>query len=134
VCNLDREKQERLVRALIAPARVPTGPGSNAQREQFDQADSDHQHHEGYGIVVEPMPPLYLHDCLPFCPSLVGLAGRMVQMGRSARTVEALLLVRSLNAVGRLSFHDNDQGPAGRWCHWDDPEGDFVVSATAGEA
>jgi hypothetical protein len=56
--------------------------GSNAHCEQFDQAETDHQHREGYGIVVEPMPPLCVHDMPPLHPSLVGLAGRMVQMRR----------------------------------------------------
>jgi hypothetical protein len=70
VRNLDREKQERLVSALIAPARVPTGPGSNAQCEQFNEAESNHQHHEGYGIVVEPMPPMNAHDVPPLFPLL----------------------------------------------------------------
>lgn len=49
--------------------------GSNAQCEQFNEADTDHQHRECYGIVVEPMPPLYLHDLPPLLP-FVSRAGR----------------------------------------------------------
>jgi hypothetical protein len=40
--------------------RVPGG--SNAQHEQCNNADSDHQHHERYGIVIEPVPNLCTHD------------------------------------------------------------------------
>jgi hypothetical protein len=53
----------------------------NAQCEQFNHADSDHEHGECYGIVVEPMPPM--HDYAPPFPAvLVALAGRMVQIRR----------------------------------------------------
>jgi hypothetical protein len=56
--------------------------GLNAQCEQFNHADPDHQHCECYGIVVEPMPPLCVHDTPPYSRSLVGVAGRRVQMWR----------------------------------------------------
>ena len=39
---------ERTIRSVALP---------NAPREQLDHADSDHEHCECYGIVVEPMPP-----------------------------------------------------------------------------
>src|ERR1700738_90581 len=55
--------------------------GSNAQREQLDKANSDHQHREGHGIVVEPITPLCVHDTPPYSRPLVGLAGRTVQIG-----------------------------------------------------
>jgi hypothetical protein len=42
--------------------------GSNDQCEQFNYGDSDHQHCECYWIVIEPMPPLYVHDT-PACHS-----------------------------------------------------------------
>jgi hypothetical protein len=38
---------------------------SNNQCEQFNNADSYHQRCECYRIVIEPMPPLYIHDTLP---------------------------------------------------------------------
>jgi hypothetical protein len=41
----------------------------NDQCEQFNHADSYHQHCEGYRIVIEPMPPLYIHDAPP-CSSI----------------------------------------------------------------
>jgi hypothetical protein len=37
-------------------------PPSNAQCKQRNNADPDHQHHERYGIVIEPVPTLYTHD------------------------------------------------------------------------
>ena len=46
-----------------------SGGGSDVQCEQLNQADSDHQHREGYRIVIEPMPPLYIHDAPP-CSSI----------------------------------------------------------------
>jgi hypothetical protein len=48
--------------------------GSNAQCEQFNYADSDHQHGECYRIVVEPISPL-VHDTPP-CPRFISRAGR----------------------------------------------------------
>jgi hypothetical protein len=34
--------------------------GSNDQCEQFNDAYSDHQHSKCYGVVIEPMRPLYI--------------------------------------------------------------------------
>jgi hypothetical protein len=49
--------------------RMPVGlrphqrkPPSNAQCKQGNNADTDHQHHKRYGIVIEPMPTEYTHD------------------------------------------------------------------------
>ena len=47
--------------------------GSNAQNEQFNHADSDHQHRKCYGIVVEPIP--LVHEMPPLFPFL-SRAGR----------------------------------------------------------
>ena len=38
---------------------------SNAQYEQLDHANSDHEDGECYGIIVEPIPPLCMHDTPP---------------------------------------------------------------------
>jgi hypothetical protein len=43
---------------LVAP--------SNDQCEQFNNADSYHQHRKRDRIVIEPMPPLYIHDATLF--------------------------------------------------------------------
>jgi len=50
--------------------RPGSGDGSNDQCEQFNYGDSDHQHCECYRIVIEPMPPLYVHDT-PACHSTI---------------------------------------------------------------
>jgi hypothetical protein len=55
--------------------------GSNAQSEQFNRADSDHEHCERYGIVVQPM-PLCLHDTPPGS-RIISRTGR--QIGSNAR-------------------------------------------------
>jgi hypothetical protein len=60
--------------------RRPEPVGSNAQCEQFNQADPDHQHGECHWIVVEPLPPA-VHDTPPVPASLVGPAGKTVQCG-----------------------------------------------------
>src|SRR6516225_2553960 len=59
--------------------------GLDAQCEQFNRADTDHEHCERDGIVVEPM-PLGLHDTPPGS-QLISRAGRqMVQMRRTIFT------------------------------------------------
>src|SRR5260221_8292841 len=67
--------------------------GSNAQCEQFNHADSDHQHCECYGVVVEPMP---LHDVPPLYPSLVGLVGRRFKWGATVLKALEQLVDRGL--------------------------------------
>jgi len=62
-----------------SPRTVTEVAGSNAQCEQFDRADSDHEHCEGYGIVVKPI-PLCLHGTPP-CSRFISRTGRQkVQM------------------------------------------------------
>src|SRR5439155_7639530 len=46
---------------------------SNDHCEQFNHADSYHQHCECYRIIIEPMPPLYIHDAPP-CSSISHLS------------------------------------------------------------
>src|SRR5262249_9554901 len=41
-----------------SPPNFASVGGLNDQCEYFDQPDSEHQHRECYGIVVEPIPPL----------------------------------------------------------------------------
>ena len=53
--------------------------GSNAQSEQFNRADTDHEHCEGYGIVVKPI-PLRLHDTPPGSRIISRTGGKLVQM------------------------------------------------------
>src|SRR6516162_9577736 len=66
-----------------SPRTVTEVAGSNAQCEQFDRADSDHEHCEGYGIVVKPI-PLCLHGTPP-CSRLISRpAGKLVQMHHKA--------------------------------------------------
>ena len=64
----------RAVRRLHTPtfARV-AAMGSNDQCEQFNYGDSDHEHCECYRIVIEPMPPLYVHDTLACHSTTVAL-------------------------------------------------------------
>jgi hypothetical protein len=69
----------QIIRMLLC-TKSDAAVGSNDQCEQLDKANSDHQHREGYGIVVEPIPPLCVHDTPPLSRLLVGLAGRMVQL------------------------------------------------------
>src|SRR6516225_10038506 len=53
--------------------RPGRGDGSNDQCEQFNYGDSDHEHCECYRIVIEPMPPLYVHDTLACHSTTVAL-------------------------------------------------------------
>src|SRR5262245_5276127 len=39
---------------------------SNHHCEQFDHPESNHQHRDRYGIVIEPMPLLCIHDTPPY--------------------------------------------------------------------
>jgi len=53
--------------------------GSNAQCEQFNEANPDHQHGECYWIIVEPIAP-WMHDTPP-CSRFISRTGRQkVQM------------------------------------------------------
>src|SRR5262249_5807295 len=52
-----------------SPRTVIEFARSKAQCEQFDRTDTDHEHCERYGIVVQPI-PLGLHDTPP-CPALL---------------------------------------------------------------
>ena len=74
----------RAVRRLHTPtfARV-AAMGSNDQCEQFNYGDSDHEHCECYRIVIEPMPPLYVHDT-PACHSTT------VALNAKARTSNSI--------------------------------------------
>ena len=74
----------RAVRRLHTPtfARV-AAMGSNDQCEQFNYGDSDHEHRECYRIVIEPMPPLYVHDT-PACHSTT------VALNAKARTSNSI--------------------------------------------
>ena len=67
----------RAVRRLHTPtfARV-AAMGSNDQCEQFNYGDSDHEHCECYRIVIEPMPPLYVHDTLACHSTTVALKAK----------------------------------------------------------
>ena len=57
---------------------------SNAQCEQLNHADSDHQHRERDGIVIEPIFPVCTHDMPPlYARSLVEAGRQMVQIGRT---------------------------------------------------
>jgi hypothetical protein len=47
---------------LSASGHDQRKPPSNAQCEQRNNADPDHQHHQRYGIVIEPVPTEYTHD------------------------------------------------------------------------
>src|SRR5262249_15086555 len=47
---------------------------SNDHCEQFDQADSNHQHRDCDRIVIEPMPLLYIRDRPPCSSSLTTYA------------------------------------------------------------
>jgi hypothetical protein len=53
--------------------------GSNAQSEQFNRADTDHEHCERYGIVVQPI-PLRLHDTPPGSHIISRPGRQLVQM------------------------------------------------------
>ena len=55
------------------PAGRVGAMGSNDQCEQFNYGDSDHEHCECYRIVIEPMPPLYVHDTLACHSTTVAL-------------------------------------------------------------
>jgi hypothetical protein len=57
---------------------------SNDQCEQFNHADSYHQHCECYRIVIEPMPPLHIHDTPPSLPISAFRAARRVQRDAEA--------------------------------------------------
>ena len=50
---------------MHAPTFAWISAASNDQCEQFNHADSYHQHCEGYRIVIEPMSPSYIHDAPP---------------------------------------------------------------------
>src|SRR6266566_6330181 len=50
---------------VVMPRLACISAALNDQCEQFNHADSYHQHCEGYRIVIEPMPPLYIHDAPP---------------------------------------------------------------------
>src|SRR5262245_53485544 len=72
--NLSHPNGRELLHALtpfeLGSARLKEKGGlvtaaSNDQCEQFNYADSDHQHCECYRIVIEPMPPLYVHGAPP---------------------------------------------------------------------
>ena len=45
--------------------RLCLAPASNDQCKQFNNANSYHQHRKRYRIVIEPMPPLHIHDAAP---------------------------------------------------------------------
>jgi|SRR5580692_4982928 hypothetical protein len=47
---------------VATTAGNPGNRALNAPHEQCNSADSDHQHHERYGIVIEPVPNLCTHD------------------------------------------------------------------------
>src|ERR1700730_9164931 len=47
---------------VATTAGNPENRALNAPHEQCNSADSDHQHHERYGIVIEPVPNLCTHD------------------------------------------------------------------------
>jgi hypothetical protein len=61
--------------ADFAPCNRKTGSGSdcrvirperlNAPREQGDGRHADEQHQQRYGIIIEPMTTLNLHDAPP---------------------------------------------------------------------
>src|SRR6476660_8659895 len=51
------------MRAKHSAMRVSAA--TNDQCEQFNHADSYHQHCECYRIVIEPMAPLHIHDTPP---------------------------------------------------------------------
>ena len=53
--------------------------GSNAQSEQFNRADTDHEHCERHGIVVQPI-PLCLHDTPPGSLIISRTGRQLVQM------------------------------------------------------
>jgi len=72
----------RAVRRTPTFARV-AAMGSNDQCEQFNYGDSDHEHRECYRIVIEPMPPLYVHDT-PACHSTT------VALNAKARTSNSI--------------------------------------------
>ena len=59
---------------VSSPRTVIEFARSNAQCEQFDRTDTDHEHCERYGIVVQPI-PLGLHDTPPCPASLVAPTG-----------------------------------------------------------
>jgi hypothetical protein len=66
---------------LPSPRTVTELAGSNAQSEQFNRTDTDHEHCERYGIVVQPI-PLGLHDTPPGS-RIISRTGR--QIGSNAR-------------------------------------------------
>src|SRR5262249_15362364 len=78
----------RGVRAMRERTEVPSRrtaievAGSDAQCEQFNRADTDHEHCERDGIVVEPM-PLGLHDTPPGSQPISRTGRQMVQMRRT---------------------------------------------------
>src|SRR5947208_7971238 len=47
---------------VVMPRLACISAALNDQCEQFNHTDSYHQHCECYRIVIEPMPPLYIHD------------------------------------------------------------------------
>jgi hypothetical protein len=49
-------------RELALSAYCRRAMGSNDQCKQFNYGDSDHQHCKCCRIVIEPMPPLYVHE------------------------------------------------------------------------
>ena len=95
-CRQDERAKRRevfdatcLPRAIREQTKVPSPrtvtevAGSNAQCEQFNRADTDHEHCERDGIVVQPI-PLCLHGTPP-CSRLISRpAGKLVQMHHKA--------------------------------------------------
>jgi hypothetical protein len=44
---------------------VSSAASSNAQCEQLNNSDPNQEHRKGYGIVIEPVPTMYVHDVPP---------------------------------------------------------------------
>jgi hypothetical protein len=81
----------RIAPRFVAPRFVLISAASNDQCEQLNRADSYHQHCDCYGVVIEPMPPLAIHDAPPcssvhICPTLI--VSLPISAFRAARQVQ----------------------------------------------
>src|SRR5215471_14384171 len=84
------------------PRTVTEAVGSNAQSEQFNRADTDDEHGECDGIVVQPI-PLRLHGTPPCSHPISRPSRQLVQMHHKALELLVKLQPHATEAWRRLA-------------------------------
>src|SRR6516225_6573957 len=122
--------------ARAGPARsyadLRAGRGPNDQCEQFNYADSDHQHCKCYRIVLEPMAPLYVHET----PSLrvegrPQQADHRLKLELNCQSEDAKSYRRSKRDGGKGEPHDPPPMSRAGYQHADRESGSRGVSSAA---